>query len=449
MINKNIIISAAKELGGRAYQADSYLVAQINIEKSEYGKGTLMAVADGAGQGGAQTADIVIENIKQVFSKAVSNNLNPENAVKETFSVLQYLVEQYENMTTLSMLYFPENSSKVFVGIIGDSPIFILNSKNQIIKSPEHNISTNYSDSKLLNLKLHQILPDSEYIVRGWSLYQLTRAIGGNFPKALLLHEPEVYTIDINPLKFFVLIASDGIFDKTDSPLINQTKRVMEIAYSKKDALNIVKDSVKRKTMDNVTCILSISEEMEMLNTDELEFLNNMGESIEYDNIIVDGMRRVRISYPIEDYQFYDVLFVISAVINSELYEDISLILRSALSEFGWKFIINCFEIVYNENYKLSHNILLLESAIKNDIELSSILDFVKTNKKSAEFKKVQSLFEVMDSESLLLLKLKSALSSDKVDYEKLLLHNLQERGWIFIKFVFVLLNKEDWFNKG
>src|SRR5919108_1830794 len=54
----------------------------------------------------------------------------------------------YESGTTLSLVYVPESRERVYIAIIGDSPVILARRDGTVHVSPEHNARTNENERK-------------------------------------------------------------------------------------------------------------------------------------------------------------------------------------------------------------------------------------------------------------------------------------------------------------
>ncbi len=257
--------SAASYHGGRKTQEDRFIDTRIDLPGIPHGQGRLMAVMDGHG-GSDWTAELIRQNIAHIFTEVLRENsrLLPE-AMKETVKELGEIVRQQISGSTLSMVYIPDDESRAYVGILGDSPVIISDDAGNVNVSPLHSSYTNAQERL-------------EAIARGGKLYFVEEDVDRKFPRianikaglhasalrdlgsaqweGIFSNEPEVYAVPLGP-ESFVLLATDGIFENVSLDTKKLGAYLKDaIIHKKADAKAIVYDAFFRGSDDNITAVL-------------------------------------------------------------------------------------------------------------------------------------------------------------------------------------------------
>ena len=250
-------ITVAMDQGFRPYQEDAHAVKEINNEGNS---GFLMAVADG--HGGDYTSLYVRDRLYSglfefLLSKEKGDKLKTlerlyESLIEETWN------SNFHRMsgTTLSTVYAPKDEKKVYVGVIGDSPV-ILASKDpsRFHLSPEHNVRSNEKEKEDA-IKRGGIV-DGGYLCaeKNGPGLQMSRDIGYYDLGNILLRYPDVYSLDLREGES-IIVGSDGLLDPGHSSTEDQAKRLAKLVIDGADAEDLVKDAKERHTGDNVTAIV-------------------------------------------------------------------------------------------------------------------------------------------------------------------------------------------------
>jgi len=239
-------ITEAQAQGQRPYQEDRKVVYTDSMG------GKMLAVFDG--HGSHTTAGTVATALPELHEK-VSTVFHYPEALKFLFKELVSLTEDFESGTTASIVYIPNDHSKAYVAILGDSPVLILDKDLNLNVSPEHNVRTNYAE--LQAAQDRGAVFDGHYIRRGFSGLglQMSRALGDAFLDGILNREPEVYTVELGP-KSFVLLASDGLLDPSHKDTQEELKKLKYLIGYDASAKTLVNNRIERGAFDNVTAIL-------------------------------------------------------------------------------------------------------------------------------------------------------------------------------------------------
>ena len=255
-----------------------------NYMKKNWPKISLFAIYDG--HGGNKCSDFLRDNLHNYI---VKNNYFPHKPEL----ALKYAFEKAENEFIKKAINEKDKSGSCsLVALIIDNIIYIANcgDSRALISI------NNGSKFKLIN-NIHNPNNEKEkerIILNGGFIYQsnnnipriipgklsVSRVIGDIYAKIekenVLISEPEIYKINVldkNDKIDFLLLGCDGIFDYLDNK--DCIKCIWNVVYDKGNyyknihdlSLNIVnmviKTALRRRTLDNVTCIFVGFENLE------------------------------------------------------------------------------------------------------------------------------------------------------------------------------------------
>lgn len=245
--------NAATNRGNREYQEDRYLACSVAKGKE---KGWLLAVMDGHSDS-AEVAEICEKNALTHFlaflgSGREYDDLFFKKILRLVIGKLHKETKKMSSGSTISLVYISETQEKVFVAVLGDSPVIVKTGKRTWI-SPEHNIRTN--DRENIRVTRRGAAYNHGYMVNprtGHGL-QLTRALGDSEFDKFLGRRPQVFSKKLDKSSF-VLVASDGLMDPGHDT--KDTDSIVEMVESGKTACDLVRDALERQTGDNVTVVL-------------------------------------------------------------------------------------------------------------------------------------------------------------------------------------------------
>lgn len=244
---KSAVTSAVKQ-GPRPYQEDWHVC--LRIDKPNL-KGWLLAVMDG--HNGKLVAELCAEKIEKLFQ--IADESRAEESLRRLVADLNKQTESYIEGSTFSTALILDGVLKVWVAVLGDSPVVVLDQDGKIHISPEHNVRFNLEERKAAEKRggIYQngyIWTDLSDLAKG---LQMGRALGDSAFRKILSREPDIYIID-NPE--WVLVASDGVFDpghKNTSQLLEEVKKY---ARRHSNAEEIMKWAENRGLKDNATAIV-------------------------------------------------------------------------------------------------------------------------------------------------------------------------------------------------
>lgn len=248
-LRNNPTVATAK--GYRESQEDRYVIAYI---EAEHGKGQLMALMDG--HGGSSAADKVAQSVEKSFIQALAESKGDiKQALYKAVEVLAYMTQNEKSGTTLSLVYVPDDESRAYVAVIGDSPVIITDKSGKIRVSPEHNVRSN--PGELDAARERGAIYSGGYIFdpASQSGLQLSRALGDRELARVLSREPDIYSVELGK-ESVIIVASDGVFDPSHGDVSTEITQVVDLVRGGGDAQALVDDASMRMTGDNATAIV-------------------------------------------------------------------------------------------------------------------------------------------------------------------------------------------------
>jgi len=248
MESKKGVVSAVAKQGPKPYQEDRFVFVRI---KNARLKGWLFAVMDG--HRGKLVADICAGKIEKLFQ--ITDASRAEESLRRLVTGLNSQTEFYSEGSTFSAALLLDNTSKVSIAILGDSPVVVFDKEGNIHVSPEHNVRSNLKERKAAEQRGGiyadgYIWADMSSLAYG---LQMGRALGDSHLGKILSREPDIYTID-NPR--WVLVASDGVFDPDHRNISQLLKEVKKYARRRSTANDIMKWAENRGLKDNATALV-------------------------------------------------------------------------------------------------------------------------------------------------------------------------------------------------
>ena len=157
----------------------------------------------------------------------------------------------------MSLVYVPLSlmDGKVWVAILGDSPVIVMDAEGKVDVSPMHNARSNPTERDAAIARGASF--DGNYIYAGFSGpgLQMTRAMGDRELVRVINREPEVYSRIVGP-DSFVLVATDGLFDPSHRNLEPEIATVVDQIQAGASAQTLVDRAIALPTGDNVTAVL-------------------------------------------------------------------------------------------------------------------------------------------------------------------------------------------------
>lgn len=243
-----LTITSATAKGLRSYQEDRFVATYIL-------DGYFMAVMDG--HGGDGVAEMVAKVIEEAWNKSAESQITPEERLKALFAEMHTLTSQYNDGSTLSVVWVPDSKDvpKAYVAVLGDSPV-VIRGTDGINISPEHNVRSNEVEAQVVKDR-------GGWVSDGYAIasfygpgLQMSRALGDARLASILSRDPDVYSVDLTP-NSFILVATDGVFDPGHQETHAAIDEIALMIADGREASDIVKRAVDKRTGDNATAILA------------------------------------------------------------------------------------------------------------------------------------------------------------------------------------------------
>ena len=214
-----------------------------------------MAIFDG--HGGASSAEAASQALSSLFKDRF--NATPGDAaraLREVFISLHEITRDHRSGSTASVVFIPPDAEVLYLAVLGDSPVAILDSRGQPHFGPDHNIRTSLQERSAAEARggvyLGGYLEDPQ--LPGIGL-QMTRSLGDADLSRVLLRDPEINKIPLGG-KGIVIVGSDGLLVPEGGAIAEQMGRLLALTQSGADAKALIADAEARGTGDNVTAIV-------------------------------------------------------------------------------------------------------------------------------------------------------------------------------------------------
>ncbi len=245
-------VTTATHQGGRSHQEDRAVYEWI---ESDAGSGWLLAVFDG--HRGAITADQASRALRSIFVDCfTTHNGEVVPALSAVFLSLHELTNKNRAGSTASVVFVPADAQTVYVAVLGDSPVAILDSNGKSHFGPDHNIRTNYRERAAALARggvfSEGYLEDPQ--VPGIGL-QMSRSLGDIDLTWVLERKPEIEKVVIGG-KGIVLVGTDGLLLPRKGHNAEQLRRLLTLIQQGADAAALVADTLANGSDDNITAIV-------------------------------------------------------------------------------------------------------------------------------------------------------------------------------------------------
>ncbi len=239
-------ISKAQAQGSRYYQEDRMVTSTTP-------DGKLIAVMDG--HGGCEVSQRIATVLPGLWKKHMGFPASIETAIQNVFRDINSATEHYGPGSTLSLVFISHTASKVYVAILGDSPVVIRDADGKINVSPQHNARSNPAELKAAQGR--GAFFSGGYIFRSLSGsgIQMTRVMGDRELNTIVNREPEIYSVPVSDTSF-VLVGTDGLFDPSNRETEAEVAKVVTLIEAGAGAQELVDRAIAVPTDDNVTAIL-------------------------------------------------------------------------------------------------------------------------------------------------------------------------------------------------
>ena len=248
-------ITAAQTRGSRPYQEDFFIAERVKFAEKEC---VILAVIDG--HRGDGVARFCQEKLLSFLENAFLNFKGDfEKALRRTVKKLHNGTRKEYVGSTLSIACIPENQERVFIAILGDSPVIVIDIDGNLHISPEHNVRTNMNERERA-IKRGALYSDGYIWMLGDEVgLQLSRALGNRDMETILDRNPEIYSLPLGG-KSAVLVASDGFIDPRyyNQTTVAELKRsaIVSAKNDGLDAAELLEQAEKQGFENNATVLL-------------------------------------------------------------------------------------------------------------------------------------------------------------------------------------------------
>lgn len=239
-------VSSATNKGRRPYQEDRFFSTSLS-------SGLLLGVFDG--HGGADCAERANNSFAHFFDYEIGVDSRPANALLEAFASVNEETAYMEDGTSASIAFIPWSADRVWIAVLGDSPVIVKTADGAIWHAPEHNVRTNKAERLAAEKRGGTV--SGGYLFSSWNGpgLQMARAFGDAHLNRVLDRTPEVFLPALGAGSF-VLVASDGALDPGHADADKAAKAVVDLIESGGDAQAIVNRAIAIPTGDNVSALL-------------------------------------------------------------------------------------------------------------------------------------------------------------------------------------------------
>jgi serine/threonine protein phosphatase PrpC len=243
-------VTSATAQGGRPHQEDRLLTAEI-----KHPGGILLAVFDG--HGGPEAAQLAAQQTVEGFQQALREHRdNPSEALRGLFKQLVRETDQLESGSTASIQFIPSDAKQAFLGVLGDSPIALIDTAGKVFIGPDHNVRSNRAERAAAEERGGRYawgyLEDAASPGAG---LQMARALGDKALARVLSREPDVHAVRLGA-QSCGLIGPDGLFSPVGGSPPEQLAQVMTAVRNGAEAQALVDDALRRGSEDNVSVIV-------------------------------------------------------------------------------------------------------------------------------------------------------------------------------------------------
>lgn len=241
-------VSSATDRGPRSHQEDRFVE---KLFPASHPRSALLAVMDG--HGGDWVSIFCARELWNLFRSC--RETKPEAKIKHLFALADWHTNATTDVgSTLSVAWIRQNRcNEVVVGVLGDSPVIVVDCQGNVVVSPEHNVKNPAERDALLG-RGGFCDEHYHYHSHGRGL-QLTRALGDAEFGELVSRVPEVYTVK-DPL--YVIVATDGIFDCSHRKTRERVDKLVDTLSAEsraEDIMSWAKAQARGKLFDNATVL--------------------------------------------------------------------------------------------------------------------------------------------------------------------------------------------------
>jgi serine/threonine protein phosphatase PrpC len=240
------VVTSATAQGMRSAQEDRYAVVDIA------NRGLVLAVFDG--HNGAATAHAAALLLPDAFQRSLDLYGDARAAVEAAIGIIREETSDREEGSSVSLVFIDESKGRATVGVLGDSPVLVLERDGRTVLGPLHNTMVNPDDAERAVARGALLMGPYLMDPRTLEGVNLTRTIG-DAAFGFLGRTPETLGVDIGP-QSYVLVATDGLFSPEAPNPEALVRRLDRLVSEGADARALVDDAIESGSDDNVTVVL-------------------------------------------------------------------------------------------------------------------------------------------------------------------------------------------------
>jgi len=232
-------------------QMEDFSYINKNFLEKDNHKMSLFAIFDG--HGGKEVSEYLQKNFHEILKKNIlKSNFKIENSIGDSFLEIDSILKQTNNfkMTGSTATIILIDNNIIYCGNVGDSSSFYI-TKDKIIKMTKVHNTKNEKE-------IERIKKCNGLVFNGkvYGSLSLTRCIGDfDFKDNGVIAKPTISKQIIHKgISRFVVLGSDGVWDAISKE--DLFKLSLSFNNSKDFCYKIIKYSIDKGTMDNVSCIV-------------------------------------------------------------------------------------------------------------------------------------------------------------------------------------------------
>ncbi len=242
------VITHAIEQAGREHQEDRYFVGQFGSGRN---KSFLLAIMDG--HGGEAAAEYCRREMEKCFRE--SRGPNAVEKMRHLVKLLHGVTQGFWSIgCTLSLAWIRPSARSATVAVLGDSPIFFLDSTGALFMASVHNVVSNLFERQAAVAR-GGIFRNSYIQNEAKVGLKISRGLGDAEMGEIISHEPDIFTVRDPKL---VIVATDGFVDtsKVDEMSRAITEMGQVLNRGNLSAQDLMKWGLERRRSDNTTVLL-------------------------------------------------------------------------------------------------------------------------------------------------------------------------------------------------
>jgi len=181
-----------------------------------------------------------------------------DEAFRDAFDETDKCVNEFQHRNTFScgttaLSVCIRNNSELIVGNVGDCRGFLCRDGKPLEIAVPHNL-TREDERKRIESLGGAVVCFGTWRVNG--ILAVSRSIGDNNLRALVISEPEVTRIELQPTDEFLVVASDGLWDGINGEEMIEIVKKTVAEYGREYVCQALCDTgIEKNTKDNVTVV--------------------------------------------------------------------------------------------------------------------------------------------------------------------------------------------------